>query len=458
MQKPWGGRFEKDTEEAVEQFTESVSFDRRLYRQDIRGSIAHAEMLAECGLLTEAELVEIREGLLDIETQIEAGTFEWRVPLEDVHMNIEAALVNKIGDVGRKLHTARSRNDQVTCDVRLWCRDAVDETIERLQSCQRALVQKAEDYREAVVPGYTHLQHAQPVLLAHVLLAYAEMLERDRGRLTECRRRTNVSPLGAGALAGTALPTDPQSPAQELGFEAVFNNSIDAVADRDFLIELVFDLAMVAMHLSRMAEDWLTWATREFDFIDLDEAYCTGSSLMPQKKNPDVLELIRGKCGRVYGNLTALLTVFKGLPLAYNRDMQEDKEHLFDAVDTVHGVLSVAAGLVRTTEFKVENARRAAEQGQMDATALADYLVKRGVPFREAHEIVGRAVRRAAADGVKLEELSLEQLRSFSSLIAEDVYKSLGTQNCLENYRSHGSSSPEEVDRQLSEWKERLFA
>jgi len=456
MKKPWGGRFEKDTDEAVERFTESVSFDRRLYKEDIQGSIAHAEMLARCGLLTEAELVQIREGLRDIEKEIEAGRFDWSVPLEDVHMTIEAALTARIGDVGRKLHTARSRNDQVALDVRLWCRTAVDEIVELLTDCQRALVEKAQQYRETIVPGFTHLQHAQPVLLAHVLLAYAEMLERDRARLLQCRRRVNISPLGACALAGTGLPTDPQSVAGELGFEGVFTNSIDAVSDRDFAIELVFDLSMVALHLSRMAEDWLVWSTREFDFIDLDEAFCTGSSIMPQKKNPDVLELIRGRCGRLYGDLTALLTIFKGLPLAYNRDMQEDKEPLFDAVDTVRGMLLVAAALIRTTEFKTDNIRAACEDGHMDATALADYLVGRGIPFREAHGIAGMAVRRAAADGVKLSELSLEQLRSLSPLIAEDVYKVLGTQNCVENYRSHGSSAPAEVERQLRQWQERL--
>ncbi len=456
MKKLWGGRFEKDTDEAVERFTESVSFDRRLYKEDIRGSIAHAEMLARCGLLTESELVQVREGLGDIEKEIDAGSFSWSVPLEDVHMNIEAALIARIGDVGRKLHTARSRNDQVALDVRMWCRSAIDETAELLCDCQRALVEKARHYRETIVPGFTHLQHAQPVLLAHVLLAYAEMLERDRARLGECRARVNVSPLGACAMAGTGLPTDPPSVAEALGFERAFANSIDAVSDRDFAMELVFDLSLVALHLSRLAEDWLIWSTREFDFIDLDEAFCTGSSIMPQKKNPDVLELIRGRCGRVYGDLTALLTIFKGLPLAYNRDMQEDKEPLFDAADTVREVLAVAAALIRTTEFKTDNIRAACEDGHMDATALADYLVGRGIPFREAHGMAGMAVRRAAADGVKLAELSLEQLRALSPLVAEDVYKVLGTQNCVENYRSPGSSAPAEVDRQLQEWEQRL--
>jgi len=456
MKKPWSGRFEKDTDEAVEQFTESVSFDKRLYKEDIRASIAHASMLARCGLVTEAEFVELREALGDIEKEIASGTFEFQAPLEDIHMNIEVALIQRTGDAGRKLHTARSRNDQVACDMRLWCRAALDECMQFITECQRACVDKARECKELIVPGFTHLRHAQPVLLAHVLLAYVEMLERDQMRLEGCRKRLNVSPLGACALAGTSLPIDPQGTAKELGFDACFSNSIDAVSDRDFAIELVFDLALIAMHLSRLAEEWLIWSAPEFDFVDLDEAFCTGSSIMPQKKNADVLELIRGKSGRVYGDLMALLTVFKGLPLAYDRDMQEDKEALFDAVDTVQACLRIAAELVRTTAFKEESIARACAVGHMDATALADYLVGRGLPFREAHEIVGRAVRAAAADGVALAELSTEQLRSFSTLIREDVYKVLGPRNCVESYRSHGSSAPSEVERQLREWEERL--
>jgi argininosuccinate lyase len=456
MKKPWGGRFAKETDEMVEQFTESVSFDRRLYKQDILASIAHAQMLARCGLITDAELVEIREALRDIEREIEAGTFEFQAALEDVHMNVEAALIARIGDAGRKLHTARSRNDQVACDLRLWCRAAADECEDLIRACQRALVEKAAEHADVIVPGFTHLQHAQPVLLAHVLLAYVEMLERDVGRLRDCRRRLNVSPLGACALAGTALPTDPEGTAAELGFEACFANSVDAVSDRDFAAELAFDLSMVAMHLSRLAEEWTIWSSSEFDFVDLDEAFCTGSSIMPQKKNPDVPELIRGKCGRVYGDLLALLTTLKGLPLAYNRDMQEDKESVFDAADTVRACLAVAAEMVRTTAFKKERLAAACEAGYMDATSLADYLVGRGVPFREAHEVVGRAVRQAAADGVRLEELGMEQLRSFSQVIGEDVYRCLGARNCVENYRSAGSSAPAEVERQLARWRERL--
>ena len=456
MKKPWGGRFEKDTGESVERFTESVSFDRRLYREDIRASVAHAQMLERCGLIDPGDLAAICEALAEIEQEIECGAFEFLVPLEDVHMNIEAELVRRIGDAGRKLHTARSRNDQVACDVRLWCRAAIDECLGLLRDAQRALAGKAEEYRDAAMPGLTHLQHAQPVLLAHVLLAYVEMLERDAGRLRDCRDRLNVSPLGACALAGTSLPTEPPFTAEVLGFDGCFSNSLDAVSDRDFVVEFVFALSLISLHLSRLAEDWVLWSSQEFDFLDLDEAYCTGSSIMPQKKNPDVLELLRGKCGRVYGDLVALLTMLKGLPLAYNRDMQEDKEPLFNAFDSVRDSLRIAAELVGTTAFKTGNMARACQKGYADATSLAEYLVRHGVPFRQAHEIVGRIVRMAAADGGPLDKLSLQEFRRFSEAIGEDVYDVLGVQNCIAGYRSHGSSSPAEVRRQLDEWKERL--
>jgi len=456
VQKPWGGRYQKDTNEQVEQFTESLSVDRRLYRQDIRASLAHAEMLARRRLITEVELAEISGALKEIEGEIEEGTFEFSVALEDVHMNLEAALIERVGDAGRKLHTARSRNDQVACDVRLWVRWQIDAMDGLLRECQLALVEKAERQGQAMMPGYTHMQHAQPVLLGHALLAYVEMLHRDRERLDDCRRRANVSPLGACALAGTGLPADPESVARELGFERCFTNSIDAVSDRDFAVEFVFDLSMIAMHLSRLAEEWIIWSSHEFDFLDLDESFCTGSSIMPQKKNPDVLELMRGRCGRVYGDLVALLTMLKGLPLAYNRDMQEDKKSLFDAADTVGDALSIAAEMIRTAEFKEQRLADACELGHMDATALADFLVKQGIPFREAHQIVGRAVLQAAADGARLEDLSPQQLKSFSELLTEDAYRALGPQNCIESYRSHGSSSPGELEKQLNRWRSEL--
>ncbi len=454
--KLWDGRFEKETAPVVEEFTQSVSFDRRLFRQDIQCNIAHAEMLAQCGLLTEAELVRIREALREIEREIESGKFGFQQAQEDIHTNIEVALVQRIGEPGLKLHTARSRNDQVACDARLWTCSAIDETDGLLERCQLALVDRAERFQRVVVPGFTHLQHAQPVLLAHVLLAYVEMFHRDRDRLADCRRRVNVSPLGACALAGTTLPIDVEFTAERLGFDRVFGNSIDAVSDRDFVVEFVFDLAMVACHLSRLSEEWLLWASSEFDFVDLDEAFCTGSSIMPQKKNPDVLELTRGKTGRVYGHLMALLTLLKGLPLAYNRDMQEDKVALFDAVDQVQGCLRVMAELVATTAFKEDKALEACEKGHLDATALVEYLVRRGMPFREAHHAVGAAVRKAAAQDVRLADLTLQELRSFSGLIAEDVFQVLGVRNCIENYRSAGSSSPAEVARQIEKWKKGL--
>ncbi|MDP6438737.1 MAG: argininosuccinate lyase [Candidatus Brocadiia bacterium] len=456
MDKLWAGGFEKDTEPIVEAFTESVSFDRRLYREDIRGSIAHAEMLCSSGLIAESELIEIRQGLLEIEQEIESGTFEVDQGHEDIHMNIEAALIRRIGEAGRRLHTGRSRNDQVACDLRLWTRRAIEETDGLLARLQSALVDRAEAFKDLVMPGFTHLQHAQPVLLAHVLLAYVEMLQRDRDRVLDCLKRTNVSPLGACAMAGTALPVDVEMTAEQLGFDRPFSNSIDAVSDRDFVVEFVFAGSLVMCHLSRLCEEWLLWASQEFDFIDMDESFCTGSSIMPQKKNPDVLELARGKSARVIGHLMALLTLLKGLPLAYNRDFQEDKPALFDATDQVQACLGVLAELVARTTFKEDRAREACERGHMDATSLADYLVGRGLPFREAHEVVGAAVRQAAVQNAKLSELTLLELRRFSELIGEDVFRVLGVRNCVENYRSHGSSSPAEVERQLRHWRDAL--
>jgi argininosuccinate lyase len=454
--KLWGGRFKKETDPMVERFTESVSFDRRLYRQDIRGSIAHAEMLSRAGFLSDSELVQIRETLREMEEEIEAGAFEFDREHEDIHMNIEAELIRRIGDPGRKLHTARSRNDQVACDMRLWTRAAIEQTNALLERCQAALVERAETFEDVLVPGCTHLQHAQPVLLPHLLLAYVEMFERDRDRLADCRRRTNVSPLGAAALAGTSLPIEPEFTAQQLGFERPFRNSVDAVSDRDFAVEYLFCLSTAAMHMSRLAEEWLLWASAEYDFIDLDESFCTGSSIMPQKKNPDVLELIRGKTGRAYGGLTHLLTLMKGQPLAYNRDLQEDKQTLFEATDQVQGSLSMLAELIPRTTFKEERMEEACERGYLDATALAEYLVGRGMAFREAHHVVGLTVHEAAARGVPLSDLSVEDLREFSELIAEDVYNVLGARNCAENYRSPGSSSPDQVRQQVEDWKGRL--
>ncbi len=457
-EKLWGGRFEREIAPEVEDFTESISFDHKLFRQDIRGSIAHAEMLLKCGLISESDCIAIRETLKEIGAEIEAGTFRFDQKHEDIHMNIEAALIDRIGEPGLKLHTARSRNDQVACDLKLWTRSAIDSVAGLLESCQKALLDRAETFSEVIVPGYTHLQHAQPVLFAHVMLAYIEMLDRDRSRLRDCRKRLNICPLGACALAGSALPVDADFTARKLEFDAALTNSLDAVSDRDFAVEFVFCLCMVAMHISRLAEEWLLWASNEFDFIDLDESFCTGSSIMPQKKNPDVLELIRGKTGRVYGNLTDLLTTLKGLPLAYNRDLQEDKFPLFEAGSEVGKSLAILTQLISKTGIKKDHAASACGRGYMDATALADYLVLKGVPFRESHRAVGAIVRHAASSDKKLSDMAVEDMRKFHPLISDDVFRVLGARNCVDNYRSRGSSAPAEVQRRIDFWNTKLDA
>ncbi len=459
--KPWQGRFTKPTSADVEAFTESVSFDWQLYKYDIDGSIAHATMLAKCSLITNTERDKIIKGLKEIHKDIESGNFVFKETLEDVHMNIEAALIERIGETGKKLHTARSRNDQVALDMRLWMRDQIGPESSSgltglLTSFQYELVLKGKANIKIIVPGFTHLQHAQPVLLAHYLLAYVEMFERDKSRLHDCLIRSNQSPLGACALAGTTLPTDPKLTAKLLGFESVCANSLDAVSDRDFCIEFVFCLSMIAMHLSRLSEEWIMWSSQEFDFINIDDSYCTGSSIMPQKKNPDVLELIRGKCARVYGSLTTMLSLMKGLPLAYNRDMQEDKEAVFGAYDTVKRCLSLIIGLVKNTEFKAENFARACEEGFLDATALAEYLVLKGIPFRQAHEIVGNIVKYCIKTNRILPELGLDTFKKYSPVIDEDVYEVLGTENCIKRYKSTGSTAPTLVRKQLNDWEKRL--
>ncbi|MBI4008144.1 MAG: argininosuccinate lyase [Planctomycetes bacterium] len=455
--KPWQGRFTKPTSTDVEAFTESVSFDWQLYKYDIEGSIAHATMLAKCALITNTERDKIIKGLREIQNDIESGDFVFKEHLEDVHMNIESALIERIGDAGKKLHTARSRNDQVALDMRLWMRDQIKILTKLLTSLQYELVLKGKANIKIIVPGFTHLQHAQPVLLAHYLLAYVEMFERDKSRLRDCLwLRLSESPLGACALAGTTLPIYPEFTANLLGFYRVCDNSVDAVSDRDFCIEFVFCLSMIAMHLSRLSEEWIMWSSQEFDFINIDDSYCTGSSIMPQKKNPDVLELIRGKCARVYGNLTTLLSLMKGLPLAYNRDMQEDKEAVFGAYDTVKRCLSLITGLVKNTRFKAEIFARACEDGFLDATALAEYLVLKGIPFRQAHEIVGSIVKNCIKTSRILPELGLDTLKKYSPVIDEDVYKVLGTENCIRSYKSPGSTAPKLVRKQINEWEKRL--
>ncbi|MEP9411022.1 MAG: argininosuccinate lyase [Candidatus Brocadia sp.] len=456
QKKPWGGRFTKQTAASVESFTESVSFDWRLYKYDIEGSIAHATMLAKCKLITEKERDAIVNGLKEILAEIEAQTFEFKKSLEDVHMNIESALIERIGETGKKLHTARSRNDQVALDLRLWIRNQTHEVTVLLTRLQRELVKKGKTFFGLIMPGFTHLQHAQPVLVSHYLLAYVEMLERDKMRLRDCFVRLNKSPLGACALAGTTLLIDPTFTAKLLGFKGVCENSMDAVSDRDFCVEYAFCLSMVAMHLSRIAEEWIIWCNDEVKFIEISDAYCTGSSIMPQKKNPDVLELIRGKCGRVFGHLASLLTLLKGLPLSYNRDMQEDKMAIFDAADTVQTSLSVLAELVANTSFNGERMMSACEKGFIDATALAEYLVKKGIPFRMAHEIVGKIVRECIRVQCRLMDLQLESLKAFSSVIERDVYRVLGVENCIKNYKSYGSTAPGFVKNRIAYWEKKL--
>ncbi|TYO94449.1 argininosuccinate lyase [Desulfallas thermosapovorans] len=456
MAKLWSGRFQKDTDRLMDDFHSSISFDSRLYKYDITGSIAHAKMLARVGIISDREAGAIIDGLSGILEDIEAGRVEFSVAAEDIHMNMEQLLIDRIGDVGKKLHTARSRNDQVALDVRMYLRDEIDETGQLLAKLTGVLLDVAEQHLDTVMPGYTHLQRAQPITLAHHLLAYCQMFERDRQRLADCRRRVNVLPLGAGALAGTTFPLDREYVARELGFDAVTENSLDAVSDRDFAVEFAAAASLIMVHLSRFCEEIILWSSAEFGFIELDDAYSTGSSMMPQKKNPDVAELIRGKSGRVFGDLTALLTMLKGLPLAYNKDMQEDKEALFDAVDTVKKCLLIFQPLVATMRVRKENMARAARGGFTNATDLADYLVQQGVPFREAHAIVGRAVAYCLEHNKALDELSLEVLRDFSPVINEDVYEAIGVSRCVAARNVIGGPAPEAVQKAIRAAREKL--
>ena len=450
------GVFDKATDRLVEQFTESVSFDHALYTQDVAGSIAHSQMLAKVGVLTADEQQQIERGLLEIRAEIEAGNFELRPDLEDIHMHIERALIDRLGDVGRKLHSGRSRNDQVATDFRLWVREAIDGIDERLVELQRAFVSRCERDADVILPAYTHLQRAQPVLAPHYWLAYCEKLQRDRERLRDCRRRVNVSTLGTAALAGTSLPIDREDVARRLGFEGVSANSIDASSDRDFVLETAFVLALIAEHLSTLAEEWILWSTVEFNFIKLPEEFCTGSSIMPQKINPDVMELMRGKTARVIGNLQALLVLVKGLPLAYNRDLQEDKPQLFDSVATVQACLEIAAPVVRGAELRRDSIEAGLERGYLDATTFMEYLMRRGIPQRTAHHLVGQLVRTAIDKGVSLAELPLEEYQQAHAELDETVYDVLGTKNAINAFVSYGSTAATEVAKQVARWNERL--
>ena len=453
--KPWAGRFTEATNALVEEFTASIPYDWQLYPYDIAGSIAHAAMLAKTGIITKKEASQITRGLQEVLAELVAGTFDFSIQLEDIHMNIESRLIEKIGPVGGKLHTARSRNDQVALDIRMYLRDVITETHDLLAALQQVLVTLADRYQSVVLPGYTHLQRAQPVLLGHHLLAYYEMFSRDRGRLEDCFRRVNVLPLGAGALAGTVLPIDRQFVARELGFESVCENSMDAVSDRDFAIEFAAACAQIMMHLSRLSEELVLWSSSEFGFITISDGFTTGSSIMPQKKNPDVAELTRGKTGRVYGNLTALLTIMKGLPLAYNRDMQEDKEPLFDSADTVTRSLAVYIEMLKGITVHQDAMRKAAEDGFITATDLADYLVKKGLPFRQAHEVVGRAVLRCLELQSGLADLPLKEYRKLSSLIRDDVYAALSVEASVGRRTSQGGTAPANLKKRLAVLKKR---
>ena len=454
--KAWGGVFAEATDRRVEKFTESVSFDQRLYAQDIDCSIAHAQMLAKVGLIAADECQQIQQGLETIRQEIEQGRFEFRTELEDIHMHIERALIDRLGDVGRKLHTARSRNDQIATDLRVWVREAIDQIDNRLVTLQRAFVERTTRDRDCILPGYTHLQRAQPVLAPHYWLAYCEKFERDRGRLADARRRTNVLSLGAAALAGTSLPIDRDDVARRLKFESVAANSLDVSSDRDFVLEFVFALTLIAEHLSTWAEEWILWSTTEFNFIKLPQAFCTGSSIMPQKVNPDVLELTRGKTARVIGNLTRLLVLVKGLPLAYNRDLQEDKEPLFDSFDTVAACLDLAAPLVAGAELNRAAIAQKLDRGHLDATTLMEWLIRRNIPQRTAHGIVGQLVRKALDRGVSLSELSLEEFREAHPNLDQSVYEVLGVERAIRAFVSYGSTAPAEVDRQIENWKKKL--
>ena len=449
----WKGRFAKATADLVQQYGESISYDWRLYKHDIAGSIAHARAQVSAKLLSSDEFAAIEKGLREIEKEIEAGEFNFSIELEDIHMNIESALTERIGAPGAKLHTARSRNDQVATDTRLYCREEIDNITVLITGLQQSLLKQAEQYAAALIPGYTHLQRGQPVTVGHHLLAYVEMLDRDKSRLADCRKRINVCPLGSGALAGSTINLDRQQIADELGFDRVTTNSMDAISDRDYIAEFLFDMALVGTHLSRLSEDLILWCSSEFGFATLSDAHTTGSSLMPQKKNPDVCELTRGKTGRLYGNLVALLTAAKGLPLTYNRDLQEDKEPLFDSIDTLSLALKVNAEMIADMAINLDTCEAAASDPLLLATDLADYLVKNGVPFRQAHELVGQAVALSVQTKTPLDQLDLSQVSEHYGADAKDVFD---LQTALAARTNPGAPSIDNVRAEVARWKQSL--
>lgn len=452
----WGGRFSEPTDEFVARFTASVDFDQRMAMQDIQGSMAHAAMLSSVGVLSEDELQSIKTGLTEIVTDIENGTFQWSLTLEDVHMNIEAALTSQIGVTGKKLHTGRSRNDQVATDIRLWLREEIDVIARELTRLQQGILQLAEKEADTIMPGFTHLQTAQPVTFGHHLMAWFEMLERDYSRLQDCRKRLNQSPLGAAALAGTTYPINRHLTAELLGFDGPTRNSLDSVSDRDFGIEFCAFASLLLIHLSRASEELVLWTSAQFNFIELPDRFCTGSSIMPQKKNPDVPELVRGKTGRVNGHLVALLMLMKSQPLAYNKDNQEDKEPLFDTADTVRDCLRAFADMVPAIEAKKDNMREAARRGFSTATDLADYLVRKGIAFRDSHEIVGKSVAYGIANNRDLSDMSLQELQQFSDVIGQDVFDVLTLEGSVAARNHIGGTAPEQVRQAIADAKERL--
>ena len=448
-EKLWGGRFSKTTDEMINEFQASIGFDRRMYREDIAGSLAHAAMLAKVGILSEEDHAAIEKGLKDILAQIEHEDFDFSVALEDIHMNIEKRLTDAIGDAGSRLHTARSRNDQVALDTHLFVRHAVVDVMAHIRALQQALTESAAQHRDVIMPGYTHLQRAQPILFSHHLMAYFGMLARDFERFQGVYARTDIMPLGAGALAGTTLPIDRQFVAQRLHFERIYTNSLDAVSDRDYILEFLSAASILMVHLSRLSEEIILWCSREFSFVELDDAHCTGSSMMPQKKNPDVSELVRGKTGRVVGHLMAMLMAVKGLPLAYNKDLQEDKEGLFDTIDTVKFSLAVYAQLIRGMKLREDVMRHAVEADYSNATDLADYLVRKGLPFRKAHAVAGQAVAQCIARGICLADLPIADYQQLSPLFAEDIYDAIRPETCVACRNSYGGTSYEQAEMQL---------
>ena len=454
--KSWERRLSAEPDPRMVDFIESLSVDKRLYKYDIVGSIAHAQMLADQKLITRAELKAIKDGLLEISQEISEGRFKFDKLREDIHMAIEAALVKKIGEAGKKLHTGRSRNDQVAADIRLWMRDEIENLQVKLTALQKAFVKLAAKYTENVMPGYTHLQRAQPVVIASYLLSFVEQFERDFGRLENCSSTLNISPLGSGAVAGSTLPLDRKAVAAQLGFSGIARNTIDAVSDRDFCAEFIFDCALIAAHLSRLAEDWIIYSSSEFNFVSIDDTLCTSSSMMPQKRNPDVLELIRGKTGLVYGSLMAVLTILKAQPSGYNRDLQEDKVHIFAAGDTVGALLDMAEAIVSHTKFNIREIAAGLENGFLDATALAEYLVRKGVAFRRAHGVVGSLIAYCEKADRKLVELGLDEFKKYSPAIEKDVYETLGAEKLASKYITEGAAGPEQAKKQIAYWQKQL--